>query len=104
MIAILLAAYAFCTPGYAHAHRPPYAYTHAIKLGLLHGRPARLFELDHRIPIELGGNPYARSNLQLQRWPEAHAKDADENALHDLVCAGQMPLAEAQKRMWEWKP
>lgn len=59
------------------------------------------YELDHLVPLELGGDNSSR-NL----WPEpaagplgAAAKDRLENHLHDLVCAGQVPLADAQHAM-----
>jgi hypothetical protein len=57
-----------------------------------------LYEVDHFIPLELGG-----SNDITNLWPEpydpypgAHEKDAVENYLHDLVCAGSMSLEDAQ--------
>ena len=56
------------------------------------------YEVDHRVPLELGG-----SNDIKNLWPEPalptpgfHQKDLLENKLHDLVCAGAMPLAVAQ--------
>jgi hypothetical protein len=56
------------------------------------------YELDHLIPLEVGGGNGAR-NL----WPQgyrgkynAHTKDALENRLHDLVCAGKLDLKVAQ--------
>jgi hypothetical protein len=101
---LTLAAYAFCEPGYARAHRPPYAVTHAIKLNRLHGRQARDYELDHIVPLELGGCPTCPTNLQLQPWPEAIRKDRDENRLHRAVCSGHMSLPEAQREMRAWKP
>jgi hypothetical protein len=30
---------------------------------------------------------------------QAHRKDLLENRLHDAVCAGKMPLGEAQRRI-----
>jgi hypothetical protein len=55
-------------------------------------------EVDHFIPLELGG-----SNDITNLWPEpylpapgAHDKDRVENYLHDLVCSGAMALADAQ--------
>src|SRR4051812_32445592 len=91
--------YPFCHRGYAKSVRPPYSVTRPIKLAMLHGRPARLYELDHIVPLELGGAPRDRRNLQLQLWPEAHAKDLDENRLHREVCRGQTSLADAQREM-----
>jgi Protein of unknown function (DUF3761) len=58
----------------------------------------RDFEVDHLIPLELGGSNDIR-NL----WPEpyraeagARAKDTVENTLHALVCARQGALGAAQ--------
>jgi hypothetical protein len=55
-------------------------------------------EVDHLISLELGG-----SNAITNLWPEPYAgkwgartKDALENRLHDLVCAGQLALRKAQ--------
>jgi hypothetical protein len=57
------------------------------------------FEVDHLIPLELGGD-----NTIENLWAEPatptpgfHEKDHVENYLHKRVCSGQMPLAEAQK-------
>lgn len=56
------------------------------------------FEIDHLISLELGG-----SNDIANLWPEpynelmgARIKDNLENELHRLVCAGTIPLTEAQ--------
>ena len=63
-----------------------------------------LYELDHLVPLELGGSSDT-ANL----WPElndhppgaVNSKDPVEDELHDLVCAAvegrpYLPLAEAQ--------
>jgi hypothetical protein len=60
----------------------------------------RNFELDHLVPISIGGAPNDPKNL----WPQsrltepwtAEVKDALEDVLHREVCAGQVPLKEAQ--------
>ncbi len=56
------------------------------------------YEVDHLVSLELGG-----SNAITNLWPEpytgrwnARAKDALENRLHRLVCAGSMTLRYAQ--------
>ena len=57
------------------------------------------FEIDHLISLELGG-----SNDIHNLWPQAyntkplnaHVKDALENKLHALVCAGKADLATVQ--------
>ncbi len=64
------------------------------------------YDLDHFIPLELGGHPRSEKNL----WPEAHhptpgadEKDRVENWLHRQVCDGKMTLHEAQKAIGdEW--
>lgn len=60
----------------------------------------RRFELDHLVPLSLGGANRA-SNL----WPEprdvrpwgAEAKDRLEDRLHVLVCRGRISLPDAQR-------
>lgn len=59
------------------------------------------YEVDYLITPALGGADSIR-NL----WPEpyatewnAHVKDALENRLHDLVCAGKLDLRTAQKEI-----
>jgi len=62
--------------------------------------PTGAFEIDHFIPLELGG-----SNDIANLWPEPanpkpgfHEKDKVETALHDEVCkAKTMTLEEAQR-------
>jgi hypothetical protein len=58
------------------------------------------YEIDHLIPLGIGGAD-KRENL----WPEsrdtkpwnANVKDRLENYLHVEICAGHMPIADAQK-------
>jgi len=61
--------------------------------------PTGAYEVDHLIPLELGG-----SNAIRNLFPEAasprpgfHQKDRLEDALHRRVCSGQMSLRAAQK-------
>lgn len=58
-----------------------------------------MYEVDHLISLELGG-----SNSIRNLWPEpyniywnAHVKDALENRLHSMVCAGSISMEDAQK-------
>lgn len=57
------------------------------------------YEEDHDVPLEVGGNPSDPRNL----WPEplhgpwnAHMKDRLENRMHELVCAHEITLTQAQ--------
>jgi hypothetical protein len=92
-----------CVANWTKTIRPPASYTNKLKiqqmqkLGLT-GSP-RLYEEDHDISLEIGGNPTSPDNL----WPEAwagqwgaHTKDRLENRLHKLVCAGTITLQQAQ--------
>jgi hypothetical protein len=98
-----------CRPGYTRWVRPAPALAYRLKLLLMRragidpGR-ARDFELDHIIPLALGGHPRQLSNLQLQDWDSAWAKDRLERRLHDAVCRGAMSLAAAQSCIAEdWR-
>jgi hypothetical protein len=65
-----------------------------------HSANLACYEEDHLISLELGGNPRSPDNLCPEPWfgPwNAHVKDTLENRLHRLVCAGQLPLGEAQQ-------
>jgi len=62
------------------------------------------YEVDHLIPLEIGGADVA-ANL----WPEsydtkpwnAHVKDKLEDYFHREVCAGRIPIEQAQKEIAE---
>jgi hypothetical protein len=68
--------------------------------GFLYPQPSGAFEVDHFIPLELGG-----SNDIANLWPEAanptpgfHQKDCVEDYLHAQVCKTKsMTLADAQR-------
>ena len=96
-----------CRAGYTRGVRPPEAYTEALKRQQMdeygyRGEHLRDFEQDHLVSLGLGGHPTDPRN----EWPEpwqpadgwgADVKDALELRLHDLVCAGRLPLADAQR-------
>lgn len=98
-------AMTICKSGYGTHIRPPTSVTRPIKAERMAAygysdAPAN-YELDHLISLELGGHPSDVKNL----WPEAYGrgewdaarKGQVENKLHDLVCAGTLPLADAQR-------
>ena len=92
-----------CVHNWTKTIRPPASYTNKLKLQQmlklgLTGSP-HLYEEDHDISLEIGGNPTDPNNL----WPEAwagpwgaHVKDRLENRLHREVCAGTITLQQAQ--------
>ena len=95
-----------CKANYKATIRPPASYTTKLKISQLAGaykaftdKAPASYEEDHLISLEIGGNPTDPKNL----WPEPYAgtgariKDQVENKLHDLVCAGKLSLADAQK-------
>jgi hypothetical protein len=100
-----------CVPGYAKSVRPPVTVTNRIKKERMVAYgitgPMKEYELDHLISLELGGAPDDVQNLWPEVWESpdgAHAKDRVEDELHRAVCAGEVPLAEAQRRIaTDWK-
>lgn len=98
-----------CVPGYTKEVRPATSYTNGVKKLLLqrHHIDVSLiheYELDHIIPLAVGGHPRSLSNLQLQLWEGetgAKAKDKLEMRLHNAVCRGKIPLLEAQRCIGE---
>jgi hypothetical protein len=93
-----------CVAGYTKAVRPATSYTNGVKRKLL--REAGIdvarsgdFELDHIVPLALGGHPRKLSNLMLQPWDGergARVKDVLEARLQSLVCHGKLDLTDAQ--------
>ncbi len=93
-----------CVTGYTKTVRPSTSYTNGVKKKLL--REAGIdeaeigqYELDHIIPLGVGGHPRKLSNLMLQGWDGedgANKKDGLERKLHNMVCAGKIALADAQ--------
>jgi hypothetical protein len=90
-----------CKGGWTDPHlRPPYAQTHWFKFHVAYpayGLGWARSELDHLVPLELGG-----SNDATNLWPEVGApsgnpKDHVENALNAAVCDGRVSLAAAQQ-------
>jgi hypothetical protein len=88
-----------CTPGWASEHRHvTESMRDEVYAGYGRTEGADCCEVDHLIPLELGG-----SNNMRNLWPQPddprpgwEEKDQLENALHSQVCAGKMALSEAQ--------
>jgi hypothetical protein len=95
-----------CVPGYTKTVRPPVSYTTPLKIKLMKSYgftdSRSNYELDHLIPLEVGGHPTDVKNL----FPEPgygqynfHIKDRFENYLHRAVCNGSISLTDAQKQI-----
>jgi hypothetical protein len=92
-----------CLPGYARSARPSYAITGPLKRRMMDaqhpGEAMADYELDHLIPISIGGAPLDKRDLWLQpRQGQANAGDKNVLAyvLWRLVCTHQVPLQTAQ--------
>lgn len=89
-----------CRPGFAQRMRDvPESTKRQVfaEYGVIPERGER-FEIDHLVPLELGG-----ANDRRNLWPQPFAgtwtagqKDRLENALHRDVCRGREPLGQAQ--------
>jgi hypothetical protein len=96
-----------CVPGYTSTIRPPESVTEPEKVAsaAAYGYTGsfRTGEYDHLVQLELGGDPNDPANLWVEPNDRASApttdnsKDELEGRLHDLVCAGRLPLAAAQQ-------
>lgn len=101
-----------CVAGYTKTVRPATSYTNGVKRKLMREQgidESRIqeFELDHIIPLTVGGHPRNIHNLMLQPWEgedSAKIKDKLEVRLSKLVCQGQIMLSDAQACIWDdWK-
>ena len=101
-----------CTPGWTATVRPSTSYTQGVKSKLLKEagmNPDRAvdYDLDHFVPLALGGHPRSLDNLWLQRWDgewNARVKDRLERRLQVMVCEGRLTLRAAQaavERNWK---
>ena len=90
-----------CVSGFTRTVRPAWHITEAIKRQRMVelGLPGKLsdYELDHLIPLELGGCGDCQTNLWMERFRDALQKDQVERYLNREVCRGRLSLAEAQK-------
>ena len=93
-----------CVAGYTATVRPSSSYTNGVKVKLLRERGIdqsmmRYYELDHIVPLGLGGHPRKLANLALQPWDGEHGavrKDLLERRLQIMVCRGELHLTDAQ--------
>lgn len=89
-----------CMSGWTKTVRPSTSVTEPEKLASMaaygDGGSRGDYEYDHLVSLELGGGVNDPRNL----WPEPEGspnpKDGVENALHRMVCDGEMSLTEAQ--------
>lgn len=95
-----------CVSGYTKTVRPPVSITGPIKQERMQvygfTDSPKNYELDHLIPLEIGGAPSDVRNL----WPEprytdlnSNDKDKFENYLHRQVCSGALDLKTAQNEI-----
>ena len=98
-----------CTAGYTASVRPSTTYTNGVKRKLLRESGVEIteapkYELDHIIPLAIGGHPRNLRNLMLQPWDDATKKDRLEKQLQRLVCARQVGLRDAQAAIFgDWR-
>lgn len=93
-----------CVSGYTKSVRPATSYSNGVKKKLMReagidGARIGDYELDHIVPLALGGHPRKLSNLMLQQWDGQHGakiKDILEARLQSLVCHGKLDLTDAQ--------
>lgn len=96
-----------CIKGFSKRIRPPAYFTNRLKKLQMRAygytdRNPKHYEEDHLIPLSIGGAPEDPRNL----WPEprigewgADKKDQLEFVLYKMVCAGEIPLADAQREI-----
>lgn len=90
-----------CRSGYTDTVRPPESQTETFKWDVAepaYGQHHVYGELDHLVPLELGGANDAR-NLWVEAGSLPNSKDDVENALNKAVCDGRVPLREAQREI-----
>ena len=94
-----------CSYGFSEQVRPPFTLTEPAKYALMRSYgygdlELHSFELDHLVPLELGG-----ATTYQNLWPELNdypapgflnSKDEVENKLHSAVCDGTVSLRAAQ--------
>jgi hypothetical protein len=87
-----------CVSGWTATVRPSTSFTQALKRLMMSRagmdpKDAVKYELDHFVPLALGGHPGSEDNLWLPRWDgawNARVKDRLERRLQVVVCAGHI--------------
>jgi hypothetical protein len=101
-----------CVARWTTTVRPPTSYTDGLKHQMLQRvgidvAKAKDYELDHFVPLALGGHPRSTDNLWLQKWDgewNAKIKDRLERKLQVMVCAGHISLNDARDAIRsDWK-
>jgi hypothetical protein len=96
-----------CVKGWTSTIRPPSSYTNDLKRKQMReygvGGSLSDYQEDHLISLSLGGHPTDPRNLWPEPNPRALHMDEIERDLHEQVCAGQLSLAEAQRKESELK-
>jgi hypothetical protein len=82
-------AQTICVAGYTKPVRPATRFTQGVKAKLLRQAGAdesqmSHFELDHIVPLALGGHPRKLSNLTLQPWDGEHGAYDETRMLRDV--------------------
>lgn len=89
-----------CVSGWTKTVRPSTSVTNRLKAKLAAAYSVTVTgghdELDHNIPIELGGALADPRNLWVEPGTIPNKKDPVENWLKRQVCSGAMTLADAQ--------
>jgi hypothetical protein len=96
-----------CRKRFTKIIRPSVSYTNGVKFKLMRdaGIPeadADKYELDHIVPLVVGGHPRKLANLMLQPYEGAlgaRQKDRLELKLQNMVCNGEIDLATAQREI-----
>ena len=101
-----------CVPGWTATVRPSTSFTQGVKRKLLvqagvDSSVILKYELDHFVPLALGGHPRSIDNLWLQSWDgpgSARIKDRLERTLQLMVCSGKLTLHAARIAIQnDWK-
>lgn len=90
---------------WTEGHMPPASFLEPIAKDLIkqygyEDTNLKHYQVDHLIPLSLGGHPTDAKNM----WPQvllakwsARRKDYLEEIMHDKVCKGEVGLKEAQE-------